>query len=185
MPHLPPRLTLALLAALLCLAACATTPTVSVVPTATTPPAPSATPTPVLAPTPATIPAGWLVLDTQYFSLAYPPTWTTQTLSGPRYIIKSPTSPYDVIVVAQPQGDVSPYCLAANSAVQHTTFSGLPMTYVVTGAGDDLRTWWFANAPRTFYSLQADDAHADSATQAQDTAILTTFRPDNADPLHC
>jgi len=184
MPRLPARLALALLGILVCLAACVPAAVRRPSTAATTPPAP--TPAPLaLAPTPASVAAGWLVLDTPYFSLAYPPNWTTLTLSGPRYFIKPPTRQSQVIVVAQPQSDVSPYCLAASSGARHTTFARLPMTYLLSGQGNDLRTWIFANAQRTLYSLQAEDAHADAATQAADTALLDTFHPDNAVPWRC
>lgn len=189
MPRFPTRPTLALVGALalLCLAACVPTATVSVSPTVTATTPPTATPTLVLAPTPANVPAGWQVLATTHFSLAYPPDWTIQTLSGgdPRYFIVSPTKQSQVILEAQPQGDVSPYCLSAISGAQHTTFAGLPMTYLLTGEGNGLRTWYFANAQHTLYLQDADDTQADAATQAQDEAILGTFRPDDADPWSC
>lgn len=178
--------------ALLCLAACVPTATVSVPPTvsvspsptATTPP--TATPAPVLAPTPADVPAGWQVLATEHFSLAYPPDWTIQPPSdNPAYFIVSPTRQSELIVDVQPQGDVSRYCLPAASGAKHTTFASLSMTYLITGEGDSLRTWYFANAQHTLYGLDAEDTQADAATQAQDEAILSTFRPDNADPWQC
>ncbi len=48
-----------------------------------------------------------------------------------------------------------------------------------------LRAWFFANTQHTLYVLDADDTQADAATQAQDEAILGTFRPDNAAPWSC
>lgn len=84
-----------------------------------------------------------------------------------------------------PQADVSPYYSSPTSGAQHTTSAGLPMTYLLTGAGNTLRTWLFANKPRTFYSLQAQDTQASASLQAQDGAILATFRPDNTDPWSC
>ena len=180
------RPALALLCALLYLTACTSPAVGSVSPTATAtvPPAPTATPIPV-ASTPTNVPAGWKVLVTTYFSLAYPPDWTMQILSGPRYFISPPSQQSQLIVVATPQGDVSPYCYSATSGARHTTLAGLPMTYLLTGEGDTLRTWLFANTQRTFYSLQAQDTQAPASLQAQDEAILATFRPDNAGPWSC
>jgi hypothetical protein len=88
-------------------------------------------------------------------------------------------------VSAVAQGDVSPYCEGAVSGAQHTTFAGLPMTYVLGGQGNDLRTWIFANMQRTFYQLSADDSQAGAALQTEDTTILSTFRPNNTDPWTC
>ncbi|MGZ6285884.1 MAG: hypothetical protein ACXWQ5_21665 [Ktedonobacterales bacterium] len=152
------------------------------------PPAPTATPTLAVTSQPTNVPAGWKVLETDYFSLAYPPDWTTQTQmgnNGPRYFFAPPSQQSQVIVAATPQGDVSPYCLSAASGAQHMTLAGLPMTYLLTGAGNTLRTWLFANKQRTFYSLQAQDTQAPASLQAQDEALLATFRPDNADPWSC
>ena len=172
--------------ALLCLAACVPTATVSVPPTATATTPPTATPTPVLAPTPADVPVGWKVLATEHFSLAYPPDWTIQPPSdNPAYFIVSPTRQSELIVDVQPQGDVSRYCLPAASGAKHTTLAGLPMTYLITGEGDGLRTWYFANTQHTLYGLDAEDTQDNAVTQAQDEAILSTFRPDNADPWQC
>ncbi len=190
MPGFPTRPAVVLLAALLCLAACAPTATVSVGPTATTRPAPTATPSVAPAPTPTNVPAGWKVLDTPHLSLAYPSVWTTQTTAdnagNVRYFLSPPApQPTRVTVLVQPQGDVSPYCLSATSGAQHTTFAGLPMTFLLMDNNNTLRSWLFANRQRTLYSLQADDVQADATTQAEDEAILATFRPDNATPWSC
>jgi hypothetical protein len=185
MPGLRTRSALVLLGVFLCLAACAPFAAVSQSPTATTPPARTPTPTIALAPTAASIPAGWQVLDTQYFSIAYPSDWTTEMKFGDRYFIWAPAKQSQVIVQADPQGDVSPYCEGAISGAQHTTFAGLPMTYVLTGQGNDLRTWMFANSQHTFYTLAADDSQVGAALQTEDTTILSTFRPNNTDPWAC
>lgn len=194
MPHhqiqLRRALPIVLLGVLLGLAACSPTATVNVV--ATTPPSqPTRTPipTPPLAPTPTNVPAGWKVLATQHFSLAYPPDWTITPVAdsgSTRYFLKPPPpAQSQVIVEAQPQGEVTPYCPSAGSGAAHVTFASLPMTYWITGAGNDLRQWAFADAQHTVYVLSADDAHFDAATQAQDTAILATFRPEIVVPWHC
>lgn len=186
MPRFRTRPALALLCLLLCLTACAPTAIGGVSPTATVsvPPTPMATSTPAWAPTASNIPAGWKVVVETYFSLAYPSDWTLQEASGQRYFIYPPSEHSEVIVVAT-VGDVSPYCLSATSGAQHTTFAGLPMTYLLTGEGNALRTWLFANKQRTLYSLQAEDTQASASLQAQDEAIFATFRPDNADPWRC
>lgn len=179
-----------LLGVLLGLAACTTTATVNVVAT-TTPSQPTLTPvsTPPLAPTPSSIPAEWKVRATQQFSLAYPPDWSiTQVADGgsTRYFFKPPLpAQSQVIVEAQAQGDVAAYCPASGAGATQVTFAGLPMTYWITGAGNDLRQWAFADAQHTVYVLSADDAHFDAQTQARDTAILATFRPGNSAPWHC
>jgi hypothetical protein len=149
------------------------------------PPTATETPAITLAPTADVIPSGWQVLDTQYFSVAYPQDWTTETLSGPRYFFWPPAKQSQVIVAVDPQGDVSPYCEGAVSGAQHTTFAGLPMTYVLGGQGNDLRTWMFANTEHTFYQLSADDSQAGAALQTEDTTVLSTFRPNNSDPWAC
>jgi hypothetical protein len=92
-----------------------------------------------------------------------------------------------VTVLVQPQGDMSRYCLRATAGAQLLTFAGLPMTYLLLGDGNgtSLRSWLFANGQRTLYALQADDVQAGAAVQAQDEAILSTFRSDNANPWSC
>jgi hypothetical protein len=74
-----------------------------------------------------------------------------------------------------------------SAIIQHTTLAGLPMTYYVNHhiMGLPLRDWSFVTAQGTAFSLEASDEQSSSATQAQDDAILTTFRPDNADPWRC
>ena len=59
------------------------------------------------------------------------------------------------------------------------------MTFLLMDNNNTLRSWLFANRQRTLYSLQADDVQADATTQAEDEAILATFRPDNATPWSC
>jgi hypothetical protein len=197
MPRLPTRPALVLLGALLCLAACTPTATVSVGPTATTPPYPTALPTATLevapAPTPTNVPAGWSVLAGLHLSLAYPPEWAVRTipphegLTFTDYILALPANSQDLFVVAQVQpraADLSPYC-APGASWQRATLAGLPMAFAVTGAGRPVRAWTFANAQHTLYTLYTDDTQADAATQAQDEAILATFRPDNATPWRC
>ncbi|HEX9056445.1 MAG TPA: hypothetical protein VF818_02845 [Ktedonobacterales bacterium] len=190
MPRGSSRLALALLGALLCLAACAPTATLRIVPTATTPPAPTATPSPVLAQTPTNVPAGWNVLATTYFSLAHPPNWTVETLAVDQAytILISPNQPAVQIFVV-PHADVptylTPYCLPQSSGSRPTTFANLPMTYTLTGINNTVRAWRFANAQQTWYQLEVGDGGASAAVQAQDTAILATFRPDNATPWRC
>lgn len=190
------RLASALLGALLCLAACAPTATVSVPPTATTIPTPTVTPTPVLAPTPTHVPAGWKVLATRYFSLAYPPDWTLQTYQeGPgsvSYHITPPTpqAPWVIVSVEDHLPDpynVAPYCTPTSGDIQHTTLAGLPMAYMLNYhiRGMPLRDWTFVNAPGTLFTLDTNDTQSSSAIQAQDEAILGTFRPDNATPWSC
>jgi hypothetical protein len=194
MPRGSSRLSLAFLGALLCLAlaACAPTATVRIVPsaTATTPPAPTATPSPVLAQTPTNVPAGWKVLATTYFSLAYPPNWTVETLAVDQAytILVSPNQPAVQMIVV-PHADattyLTPYCLPQGSGSRPTTLANLPMTFTLTGMSNTVRVWRFANAQQTWYQLEAGDGAATAAVQAQDTAILATFRPDNATPWRC
>jgi hypothetical protein len=94
-------------------------------------------------------------------------------------------------VSAQAKVDVSGSCPVATPDTlppQQTTLAGLPMNYQLVaypqGAGV-VRWWWFLNAQRTAYQLRASDGDASAATQAQDDAILATFRPDNATPWKC
>ncbi len=196
MPRFPTRPAFALLGALLCLTACAPTATVRVSPTATTPPVPSATPTLVLAPTLTNVPAGWKVLATTHFSLAYPPDWTLQTVTfegGQGYTVWAPAKQGAVQVKALPRADLTPsystdvplYCQPESSGARRTTFANLPMTFQLTGLGNTVRVWRFANAQQTLYLLSAGDMTAGAAAQAQDAAILATFRPDNAIPWSC
>lgn len=191
MPHRPIWPARALLGALVLLSvvACAPTATGSVSPTATRTAilrsAPTVTPTPALAPTPTNVPAGWKVLATTYFSLAYPSDWTTQYWGDS---VEMPTQQPRVRVTAKPKGDVSPYCHLTSPDAQQTTFASLPMKYMLDQRGpgaDPVRLWIFASARHTYYLLEADDFKANAATQAQDEAILATFRPDNATPWSC
>ncbi len=195
MPHVRTRPAMALVCTLVCLSACASSTAGSLPPaTATTTVAPTVTPTLAPAPTPMNVPAGWSVLDTTHFSLAYPPGWTTQT--SPQqdgsllYQLVSPEaqSP-DMYVGAQAQvpsqGIDASYCVTKDGANQPTTLAGLPMAYNLTGEGQLNRTWTFANAQGTLYGMEADDVQSSSTTQALDTSIFATFRPDDADPWKC
>jgi hypothetical protein len=186
MPRFPTRPALVLLGvlALLCLAACAPMAAVRVSPTATTLPAPTATPTTVLAPMPTTVPAGWKVLATTHFSLAYPPDWTPEG-GEPMSTIWAPAKHSAGQVLALPRGDVTHYCRPESSGARPMTCATLPMTFQLTGRGNTVRVWEFANAQQTRYQLSAGDMTAPAAVQAQDEVILATFRPDNATPWQC
>ena len=169
-------------AALLFLAACTPPATAGVSPAATTfpaptatPPAPTVTPTLAPAPTPTNVPAGWQVLATPHFSLAYPPGWTTQTSPQQDGSVLSMFSPPDaqpggVQVLVQErvssQGIETSYCTTGNGDNQPTTLAALPMAYNRSGEGLLNRIWNFANAQGTVYGLEADDLQFSSTTQA-------------------
>jgi hypothetical protein len=125
---------------------------------------------------------------TTHFSLAYPPDWTLDTLSDEQfYTISAPAKHSAVQVLALPRADVKlSYCQPESSgAARQTTFANLPMTFQLSGLGSTVRVWQFANAQQTWYARSAGDMTAPAAVQAQDEAILATFRPDNADPWPC
>jgi hypothetical protein len=151
------------------------------------------TPTPDLALTPTDVPAGWTVLYSLWFSLAYPLDWTVQIPSqkdgSVLYVLNSPDGQADVRVAVHlnvPDPTIGrPYCLPASADVQYTTLAGLPMTYMLSGDGLRDRTWTFANAQRTVFTLDAGDAQSSGAIQTQDDTILATFTPDNANPWSC
>ena len=192
MPLYRTRPAAALLGALLCLAACAPTVAVSVPPTATMPPTSTVASTLTLAPTPTNVPAGWIVLATTHFSLAYPSDWTPDSVAVDEQtyvIIWGPAKRSAVQVTAVPRADVTtyltPYCRPESEGAHTATLANLPMTFKLTGLGNTVRVWRFANAQQTLYLLSTGDAGADAATQAQDAAILATFRPDNATPWPC
>lgn len=194
MPHFRTRPALALLCVLVCLASCAPAAIGSASPTATTPPAPSATPTLImLAPTPTNAPPEWKVLATTHFSLAYPPDWTVGSSENHQYyVIWASAKHAAVSVFARPWGDTTSYCLTESSGARRTTFANLPMTFQLTGPSNTERVWQFVNAQQTRYVLSAPlyllsdgDMAASAAAQAQDEAILATFRPDNATPWRC
>src|SRR5260370_19697245 len=112
MPRLPTQPALALLGvlALLCLAAC--TPTAG---PATVGHAPTA---PTVAP--ARVPAGWKVLTTAHFRIAYPPDWTTfpsdpalEDAVHTEYYIATPAGHVQLSVSATAQTDVVAYCPVA------------------------------------------------------------------------
>jgi hypothetical protein len=151
---------------------------------------------------PARVPAGWKVLTTPHFRLAYPPDWRTFSMYEPSqedavhitgYNIATPDpgGHVQLEVSAQAKVDVSASCPVATPdtrSAQQTTLAGLPMKYQLVaypqGAGV-VRWWWFLNAQRTAYQLRASDGDASAAIKAQDDAILATFRPDNATPWRC
>lgn len=190
MPRFLTRPALALLGvlALLSLAAC----------TSTARPAAVECHAPLLcAPTvpPAPVPAGWKVLATPHFRIAYPPDWTTFPMGGAGqedavhtgYYIATPDpgGHVQLSVSALANVDVSAFCPVATPDTlppQQTTLAGLPMRYQLI---ESVRWWWFLNAQRTAYTLRASDFDAGAATQAQDDAILATFRPDNGTPWRC
>jgi hypothetical protein len=185
---------LALLAALLCLAACAPTSLVSVSPSATATTRPTLTP----APTPTNVPAGWTVLDTPHFSLAYPAGWSVQmpdtNTEGTIYFL-APPSPHaqgvGVTVYPGPPNvgseGMAQYCGdLSQGGVGRVTLAGLPMVYLFgAGEGAFMRRWDFVNVVGTHFTLDAEDAQGATADQSQDDTILATFRPDNAIPWSC
>jgi hypothetical protein len=59
------------------------------------------------------------------------------------------------------------------------------MTYGISGEGQSDRTWGFINAQRTIFALDAGDAQSSHAIQAQNDAVLATFRPDDPTPYAC
>jgi hypothetical protein len=194
MPRLLTQLPLALLGmlALLCLAACTPTArpaTVGRAPTVPTVP-------------PACVPAGWKVLATPHFRLAYPPDWTTFSEFDAAQEAATPITGYSIAtperhghaqlyVSALQRVDVSDFCRAPNPQTQPpqaTTLAGLPMRYLLVpypNGGGVVRMWGFLNAQKTAYTLRASDGDASAATQAQDDAILATFRPDNTTAWQC
>ncbi len=196
---LRPALALLGTLALLCLAAC--TPTAR---PATVGHASTATPTT----TTARVPAGWKVLTTAHFRLAYPPDWTPVDNTNAKYypgtadteyLIESPDHHPRLDVRASPSSSLpdvahAEFCRATPVAspitqqFQPTTLAGLPMYYLLVpypNGGGIVRWWVFWNAQYTSYILRAFDGDANAATQTQDDAILATFRPDNATPLQC
>lgn len=192
MPRLSLRLALPLLCASALLSACAPAAAVSVAATAT-PAAPTPTATLAPAPTPTNVPDGWLVLDTTHFSIAYPSDWTAKTIpqmdGSMYYLITPPTSDpqYPSVSVSVTTADPyakSRYC-TSSADIQRTTLAGLPMTFMISGEGSLDRSWGFSNTQQTSFGLAASDAQDGSDVQAQDDAILATFRPDNADPWTC
>lgn len=196
MPRVPSRSALALLGALLCLAACAPTATVKAHPTPTATvnafATSTTTPSPFEAPTPTNVPAGWRVLATTYFSLAYPPDWMPQT-DGPstgQFVIWAPSRQDAVTVnvvlhVEVPPMELTLYCQPQREGARHTTLANLPMSLQVTGLANSVRVWRFVNAQQTLYQLSVGDALTDTATQARHEAIFATFRPNIATPWHC
>ncbi|HEX8730568.1 MAG TPA: hypothetical protein VF725_00800 [Ktedonobacterales bacterium] len=195
MPRVPARPALTLLGALLCLAACAPAATIHASATATATPAPAfatvtPTPPPVLVPPPATIPAGWAVLATPLFSLAYPPDWTVETqMENQDYVIMSPSNGPNVLVTSVANADIATYgtlyCQPASGGARPTTFAHLPMTFRRVGLAGAVREWVFVSARKTVYNLTSGDAMATAAIQSQDAAILSTFRPDDSTPWNC
>ncbi len=177
--------------ALLCLAAC--TPTARPATVGHAPIAPTVAP--------VRVPAGWKVLTTAHFRLAYPPDWTTFPsdpaqeeavhITGYYIATPDPGGHVQLEVSAAAQVDVSGSCPVATpqtQPAQQTTLAGLPMGYRLVpypNGGGLVRWWWFLNAQRTAYQLKAFDGDASAAIKAQDDAILATFRPDNVTPWQC
>jgi len=197
MARLRMRPALALIAVLLCLAACDSAPSTvtSSTPTSTTLPSPTATATLVPAPTPTNVPSGWSVLAGLHFSLAHPADQQPYTKpdeafsTGTDYFFSLPdgsVTPVRVFVYPQAQTSlVASYCQPDSADNQHVTFAGLPMTFTLSGEGSVLRSWLFVNAQHTAFAIQAEDNGADAATLAADEAILATFTPDDAAPVGC
>ncbi|HZC76450.1 MAG TPA: hypothetical protein VE258_01795 [Ktedonobacterales bacterium] len=193
MPRFPTRPARALLGALalLCLAACT--------PMASGPPARPGIVGRAPTAAPARVPAGWKVLATPHFRLAYPPDWAPESpsrLATPpadpwQFHIDAPAHQLALRVDVVTNANVSDFCpvgAPTTRQFQPTTLAGLPMKYLLVAYpnGGGLVRWWvFANAQHTSYKLRAFDGEASAATQAQDDAILATFRPDNATPLQC
>lgn len=194
MPHFRTRLPLMLVGALALLGftACAPTTTASVAPTETavSTTAPTATLALAPAPTPTNVPAGWSVLDTPHFSLAYPQGWTQSVYpqqDGSTLYQITPTNPQQpaLAVIVQERTSNGGSSCASGGGFQQVTLAGIPMGYGISGEGQLDRSWSFVNAQGTAFALSAGDAQSGSAIQAQDDTILATFRPDNATPWKC
>src|SRR5260221_2487401 len=118
---------------------------------------------------PARVPAGWKVLATNHFSLAYPPDWTIQSLFAGQdlitgYFIETPAQQYRLDVQALPKADLSWYCRLTSPAAQ-TTLAGLPM--------------WYRLRPS---SSRRAARRGRAGIPAQDWGILATLRPHHATP---
>jgi hypothetical protein len=104
------------------------------------------------------------------------------------YLLSSPGDQMAVRVLVQEHvqdPSIGAYCAPVSGDFRHVMLAGLPMTYAVSGEGLAMRSWGFANAQRTVFALDASDAQSSGAFQAEDDAILATFRPDNATPWSC
>jgi hypothetical protein len=125
---------------------------------------------------PARVPAGWKVLTTPHFGLAYPPDWaladTTNAqdytgTSTPDYRIESPDHQVWLAVSASPSSEPpnvahaqfcrpTPVGTPITLEFQPTTLAGLPMEYRLfpypNGSGMS-RVWEFWNAQYTTFSL--------------------------------
>jgi hypothetical protein len=143
---------------------------------------------------PVRVPAGWKVLATPHFRLAYPPGWTTLSSSDAtetEYDIGAPDRQGGLDVRALPNAAVSAFCPMATSTPQRfqpTTLAGLPMQYLLVpypNGGGLVRWWVFLNTQGRAYTLRAFDGGASAATRVQDDAILATLRPDNTTPWQC
>jgi hypothetical protein len=125
--------------------------------------------------------------------MAYPPNWTVEgatDVPAQSYVIWAPAkqSAVQVFVVPQaevPQAEMTFYCQPESSGARHTTLANLPMTFQLTGLDNSVGVWRFVNSQQTLYLLEAGGVMASPAIQAQDTAIFTTFRPDDATPWSC
>lgn len=130
-------------------------------------------------------------MDTPHFSIAYPQGWAQeydpqQDRSLLYTVVPSNPGPQqrpvDVTVQGHASSEGAFYCAPSNG-FQQVTLAGAPMIRGLVGEeGGNKRQWDFVNAQGTSFILVADDTQSGSAIQAQDDAILATFRPDNATP---
>ena len=72
----------------------------------------------------------------------------------------------------------SDFCGPQGSRV---TLAGLPMRYQVDNSGVN-RGWEFGTTQGTVYELATTDGNKSADIQAQDQAILATFRPEYTTP---
>lgn len=156
------------------------------------PSSPTATAIPAgSAPTPTNVPAGWQVYVGPHFSIAYPAGWS---VSPNPQGDNSPSHPHVVYGLTMPDGvslvsigetdNVDPatiqsdFCGPQGSRV---TLAGLPMRYQVDNSGVN-RGWEFGTTQGTVYELATTDGNKSADIQAQDQAILATFRPEYTTP---
>ncbi len=181
--------------ALLSLAACTpsapTSALTSATPTWTPYPIYTATPTATLIPaaTPTNVPAGWSVLDVHDFSIAFPQGTQHDYFPQPDSSLGYVIQPGVKLIIQENQVAAvikEAYCSPNTPNLHPVTFAGLPMIYGLVGEeGGNKRDWMFVDAQGTSYELIANDTTASSDLQAQDDAILATFRPADTTPWSC
>jgi len=138
------------------------------------------------------VPAGWQVYSGPHFTIAYLAGGSVTSSVQANSTAQRPNVVYGITAQGKYAVTVNEQDNWDDATIQNdfcrnptndptVTLAGLPMRYS-TGAGGAGRSWLFITDKGTVYGLGTDDGYAGKDVQAQDNAILATFRAEYTTP---